>query len=789
MAETRVPLYERLPEIYKIKDEEQRTNGQLKAYLALVEEVFGAVHENIEQLYHDLFIETSDEWVIPYIGDLLGTSHLTGDPWTLRADVADTIALRRRKGTLGAIEQLTFSLTKWGVHSVELRENLVWLQHLNHQRPDEGGVPPYGLPSVDRHTVIRGGTVTLRDPAMLSLLNTPFDPFGHTPDVKPPATRVIRYNLPNLAIFLWRLEDYRVKVSPPVSRGVAPNPAPVGDDAPFIARFDAHPLGVPVRLFNTYRFYADRRPPVLTELDATPGPIPMARLTSESPAGRPGAYVTVETYTPGDPSLATLEVADVGLQFHLPEPPFDPEEVWHFRGANLCAWEEGLNAPLRNREVAVDPVIGRIAVGVASAAEGAVLEQDLLLTLTYGAVGPVGAHPISRSAPPEEWLEEPVDFREVNFHENSNGLAEELDNIQDSTVPVVIQINDSMIHVLDLDSPLVGGTVDEDGGHNLRLNRTLIIRAASDQRPIIRLANPLRFRPTNVVSTKTDAEEKAEEQKQFDTVMDRLTVRLEGLSLTRGSGFPADQPLIARAAVHSLEVIGCTLDPGGYEQLDGTPAPVDDDDAVGLREPYGFASADEETAFAQTPEIHVQRSITGPLRIDRGYTLYLTDSIIDAGSGVADDPGDAIAVGGATHAIAGYGPPTQVSGITVFGRTRVESMSGAGGIWVHALEALNNQTGCIKFSYFSGVGDRLPQNHACVKGTDARLRFTSETFGAPAYGQIARTSDFRIHERGPNNDLMGAFGFLLEAHKWRNLQIRYREFMPVGVRPLLIPVT
>jgi hypothetical protein len=36
---------------------------------------------------------------------------------------------------------------------------------------------------------------------------------------------------------------------------------------------------------------------------------------------------------------------------------------------------------------------------------------------------------------------------------------------------------------------------------------------------------------------------------------------------------------------------------------------------------------------------------------------------------------------------------------------------------------------------------------------------------------------------------MGAFGFLLEAHKWRNLSVRYREFMPVGIRPLLIPVT
>ena len=130
-----------------------------------------------------------------------------------------------------------------------------------------------------------------------------------------------------------------------------------------------------------------------------------------------------------------------------------------------------------------------------------------------------------------------------------------------------------------------------------------------------------------------------------------------------------------------------------------------------------------------------------------------------------------------------------MSGVTFLGRMRVERINGSGGIWVHALEVLNNQQGCIKYSYFSGVGDRLPQQHACVIGTDAPLHFVSERFGEAAYGQLALRSDFRIRERGPNNDAMGAFGFLLEAHKWRNVQIRYREFMPVGVRPLLIPVT
>jgi hypothetical protein len=435
------------------------------------------------------------------------------------------------------------------------------------------------------------------------------------------------------------------------------------------------------------------------------------------------------------------------------------------------------------REIAIDPVIGRLALGVASAAEGTALQNSLLLTYTYGAVGAVGAHPISRPSAPQEWLGEPVDLRVVNFHLNPSGLQQALANIDTANQPVVIEIRDSMVHTLNL--AVVPGTVNEDGGPNLRLNRTLIIRAASGQRPIIRLIQPLRFRPTNVVGVDTA------QQAQFDAVMDRLTVRLEGVYLAPEAGLPPDQPLIARAALHSLEMINCTLEPGGFLQLDGTPegtrAPMRT--AMALRHPYGFADADEEQAFRQTPEVHVQRCIAGPLLLDTAYSLFLTDTIIDAGRNVADPPDNAFTVASATDAINGWGPPTQVSSVTCLGRMRVDSISGRGGIWVHALEVLNNQQGCLKFSYFSGVGDRLPQHHACIMGSEAPLRFVSAQFGDAAYGQLTLRADFRIRERGPNNDAMGAFGFLLEAHKWRNLHIRYREFMPVGVRPLLIPVT
>src|SRR4051794_35125012 len=164
----RVPLYDRLPELYPIEDAKQQ-DLPLRALLAPLEEAFSAIHADIEALYHDLFVETCDGWVLPYIADLLGTSHLSGDPATIRRDVAGTIGWRRRKGTLGAIEAITEALTGGGVHAAELSKDIAFAQDLDHQRPDAAGAPSYALPTVDRHTVPRGGTAPIRDPSTLAL--------------------------------------------------------------------------------------------------------------------------------------------------------------------------------------------------------------------------------------------------------------------------------------------------------------------------------------------------------------------------------------------------------------------------------------------------------------------------------------------------------------------------------------------------------------------------------------------------------------------------------------------
>jgi len=773
MSSARQALYQRLPEIYRIRDGEQFPAGQLEAYVGLIDEVHAALRDNIEALGHDLFIETCAEWVIPYIGDLLGNSHLSGDPWTLRADVARTINHRRRKGTLGAIESLTYALSGWAVHSIEMFERLGWNQHLNHQRADAGGTPPLTL-STHLSDARRGGTVNLRDPALLSLLNGPFDPFAHVVDVKPAANGCSLHNLPNLAVFLWRLEAYTVaRTRPGFVQVVDLTPVPAGA-ARFAVRAELHPQAEPMVLFNTHRYHADDEPPDLTHPDAVPGPMPWARLSEDSPAGWPREYVEVVSYPAG---TLPPRIERVGLSLQVPQPPFSSATPWRFRGANLCAWEDGLHPPLRAHEIVIDPARGRVVFGVtgtAQADEADPLTAGLFVAATHGFQGPVGAEPVARSAPPAVWIAQaPTTLIVDTLNSPGFTLQDALANLPALSVPLIIEIRDSLAHPLDLNA--VPGSANEGGLRTLRLGRSLWVRAAAGERPLIRLARPLAFRPEDVSGAGAAA------------IMASLTVHLEGLYITRAASFNANAALIERAALNQLHIDGCTLDPGGYIALDGVRAPLRE--ALRLDNSYGFADAAEERAFDQTPEVVIDRSLCGALAIDDQYQLSLSDCVVDAGSGVADSA-PALALGAASgNPELAWGPALSVSGMTCFGRMRVAAANGRGGIWCHALQVQDNQKGCVKFSRFAASGNRLPPQHACLFGNGDDLRFIAESFGMPGYAQLSQRCDSHILEQGPDNDEMGAFGFLKNTHKWKNIHIRYREYQPVGIRPVLITVT
>ena len=100
--------------------------------------------------------------------------------------------------------------------------------------------------------------------------------------------------------------------------------------------------------------------------------------------------------------------------------------------------------------------------------------------------------------------------------------------------------------------------------------------------------------------------------------------------------------MIARAAIGRLELIGCTLDPGGFRQRDGTRAPLHT--SLSLRKPYGFAVPADETSFKAVPHVLLQRTVSGAILIDSGYQLVLSDSIVDVGVGVDDVAGNQFAL-------------------------------------------------------------------------------------------------------------------------------------------------
>src|SRR3990172_6017899 len=190
-------LYELLPAIYRIRDTEK--GEPLKELLSIISEQVEVLEENLEQLYDDQFIETCAEWVIPYIGDLIGYRPLHGVAPSIsspRAEVTNTITYRRRKGTAAMLEQLARDVTGWDARVIEFFKLLAATQYMNHIRPENLQTPD------------------LRRWEPLERLDTPFDSLAHTADVRSIASRRGRFNIPNVGIYLFRLYPFSLTSSP-----------------------------------------------------------------------------------------------------------------------------------------------------------------------------------------------------------------------------------------------------------------------------------------------------------------------------------------------------------------------------------------------------------------------------------------------------------------------------------------------------------------------------------------------------------------------------------------------
>ncbi|MEA2569379.1 MAG: hypothetical protein QOI24_1380 [Acidobacteriota bacterium] len=331
-----------LPAVYRNRDD---ANGELRALLTVIAREIGVVEEDLAQLYVDQFIETCADWVIPYIGDLLGTSTLYSGsssadeqlaglfpdlngprffPRTAlrsRPDVAKTIRYRKTTATLAMLEGLAADVTGWGTHVVEMFEHLQWSQwirnHLRlfcHECPD------------------------LRTDELLERMNGPFDTTSHLVDVRKINQFDGWYEVRNVAFFLWRLRAYSLERVD--ARADATSPS---------NRFRANRLGIDEPLFTRAQ-RSDNRGSTEAEI---PGPIRQALLRRDLRPKQlaPGPPPATDFY--GDPDQ--LPDFDRSLAIYLDNVLVPPEKIC---ASDLTNWRQPIG-----KIVALDVHTGRIALG------------------------------------------------------------------------------------------------------------------------------------------------------------------------------------------------------------------------------------------------------------------------------------------------------------------------------------------------------------------------------------------------------------------------------------------
>jgi hypothetical protein len=324
-------LYQLLPAVYR-----QRDAGQgfpLQALLRVIAEQVGVVEDDIAGLYENWFIETCDDWVVPYIADLIGYRpvHEAGEPGSIRTaeerrrnrilvprrEVANTLRNRRRKGTLALLALLAQDVAGWPARAVELYRLLSFTQHLDHRRRR------------------RGRTIDLRRGEALDRLDGPFDELAHNADLRHVASlrHPVRPSLPGVALYVWRLRSYSV------TRTRAHRVEEVGPHD-----FTFSVLGNDTPLYVRPRPHA-QPPPTAGELDL---PIPIRRRAFE---------LHQDDYYGEGKSLRIWvgELAAPGSKKVVLQPLPRPGET--IVAADLTGWQY----QPRKGQVAVDPELGRIA--------------------------------------------------------------------------------------------------------------------------------------------------------------------------------------------------------------------------------------------------------------------------------------------------------------------------------------------------------------------------------------------------------------------------------------------
>lgn len=728
-------LYDLLPVVYRMHDAEQ--GWPLRDFLRVLASQANVLEQDIERLYDNWFIETCDDWVVPYLGDLLGYTLLPeaatlgengrrdaslGRVLAPRADVANTIDARRRKGTLSLLEDLSRDAAGWPARAVEFYRRLGWMQHLDHQHPQ------------------RGGTADLRDPGRLQRLgwaNGAFDPFAHSVDVRRmgSAHRRGRHNIPAVGVFACRLRSYPVTCTPAYC---------IEERGPQCFSFSV--LGNDTPLFQ--RPQEESEPTHVADERNLPLPLRRRRLAERGPQAD---YASVSSEHYGDGR---------SVQVWAPDWPAKGQGVPVSREALIPADLSGWRGQLKRGRVAIDPERGRLMFPANQRPK-----RGVWVSYQYGFAADLGGGEYARTMPVLDGATRYVVHAALPDRATSgNWPAGHFGSIAEALAAwaqakaatptlraLVIELAESAVYEGSIDLQL-------DAGEAIQL------RAAERTRPVLRLLDVRASQPDALgIGGRAGSR-----------------VLLDGLLIV-GRGIEVHGPGDEAAAdddLCELLIRHCTLVPGWALHCDcdpkrpGEPGVTFDGTRAALRVEHSILGA---------------IMVISPERRGEPPSLELCDSILDA-TGM-----DRVALGAPDEAVAYV--EASFRRCTVIGEVQAHGIALAeDSIFASPLRVLRRQQGCVRFCFLAD-GSRTPQRFHCQPGlalaavapeqrAHERLRvvpqFRSRRYGTPHYLRLADGCCVEIRRGASDRSAMGVYHHLYEPQREANLAARLTEYVPAG---------
>lgn len=736
-------LYRLLPAIYRIRDAGQ--GEPLKALIAVIAGQAEILEKDICRLYENWFIETCDEWAVSYIGDLLGVRGLhpisTEARVTSRAFVANTLRYRRRKGTATVLEQLASDITGWRARAVEFFELLETTQYYNHIR---------------LHNV---RTPDLRRSDELELLDTAFDTVAHTVDVRHIYNDRGRHNIPNIGLFLWRLQSY------PINRASA---RPVNSAS--TGKFIFNALGDDTNLFNKPQ--TERQITHLAQEINVPGLLRRRPLYDELEARRQ-ALVDDKTpdyqYFDDRPDTKSDPVMEVFLNSN--STPVPPDEILI---CNLENWQippdkkayqhvkaDGTVAKVdRKITLAVDPVLGRLAL------PNTVAATKVQVSYAYGFSGDIGGGPYDRRSSVQTALTRKVDWQ-VGV---SKDIAAKPGEIFDSLTEAIQKWNSQIAGTFGVIALLDNHSYDETFPE---------IQVPEGSRLLIVAAKwPEVDKPGGLPG------EKHRRPGHLDA--NGLRPHLRGNLSVKGLVTP-ESLIPGKVVLDGLLVEGAILvadgNLGGLQMAHCTLVPSKN----GLK---------VENNNRQL-KIDLVRSICGPISLNTEVAgVSASESIIDA-------------AGETAKALEAAGTPLELTMCTLFGAVHGLSIEANSCIFNDKLDVSRRQEGCVRFSYVPD-NSNPPRCYRCqpeleisrqisdaggvallskFKRNAIRMRvlswlvpgYTTTRYGHHAYAQLSLNCPQAIRTGADNGSEMGTFNGLKQPQREANLKAALDEYLRFGL--------